>query len=99
MMDRKTTLVMVGCLIALLLSQAVINKMYPPKPKAAPPITAAATNLPASTVEVAPSAGNPTVPTTVSTTEPGQPRVAEQIVTLSNEFVRVDFTSWGGGVR
>ena len=23
----------------------------------------------------------------------------EQIVTLSNEFVRVDFTSWGGGVR
>jgi YidC/Oxa1 family membrane protein insertase len=31
--------------------------------------------------------------------EPEAPRADERVVTLSNEFVRVEFTSWGGGIR
>ena len=33
-MDKKTMLVVVGCLIALFGWQTLINRIYPPKPKA-----------------------------------------------------------------
>jgi YidC/Oxa1 family membrane protein insertase len=111
MMDKKTILVVVACILALILSQAVINKMYPPRPKARHPLAApaaAATNAvqlqaqaPAantSNAAVAPAIqSTPAAPATP--TQPEQPKSPEQIVTLSNKFMRVDFTSWGGGVR
>ncbi len=34
MMDRKTMLVVLGCVIAMIAWQALITKLYPPKPKA-----------------------------------------------------------------
>lgn len=99
MMDKKTILVVVGCLFALIASQALINKIYPPKPKAPRPPAAMTTNAPAPTAETAKPAEKIAETAKETTVEPGQPRPAEQIVTLSNEFVQVDFTSWGGGIR
>jgi YidC/Oxa1 family membrane protein insertase len=107
MMDKKTILIVVGCIIALIASQAVINKMYPPKPKplhrlAAPaaPATNATNAVPPPAEAPAPTPGGQTIgsaPPAPAQSE--QPRSPEQIVTLNNEFMRVDFTSWGGGVR
>ncbi len=99
MMDRKTMLVVVGCLIALIAAQKVINTIYPPKPKAPRPPVAAVTNAPVPPTETAKPAEKSAEPAHQTEIESEQPRPAEEIVTLSNEFVRVDFTSWGGGVR
>jgi YidC/Oxa1 family membrane protein insertase len=99
MMDKKTILIVVGCLFALIASQALINKIYPPKLKAPRPPAAVVTNAPAPPAETARPAEKIAETAKETTVEPEQPRPAEQIVTLSNEFVRVDFTSWGGGIR
>jgi YidC/Oxa1 family membrane protein insertase len=98
MMDKKTTLVMVGCLIALILSQKIINTIYPPKPR---PLAAVATNtVPLQAqASVSTPGEQPVASPTVAPAQPEQPHLPEQIVTLSNEFMLVDFTSWGGGVR
>jgi len=104
MMDRKTILMVVGCILALIASQAVINKMYPPHPKPLHPAVVAATNAappqaqaPAPTPAGQTSESTPPPPSVPAPSE--QPSSPEQIVSLSNGFVRVDFTSWGGGVR
>ncbi len=99
MMDKKTILVVVCCLIALMAAQRLINTIYPPKPKVPRPTAAAATNAPTQPVETAKPAEKPVEVAKETRVEPEQPRPAEQIISLSNEFVRVDFTSWGGGVR
>jgi YidC/Oxa1 family membrane protein insertase len=109
MMDKKTILVVVACILALIASQAVINKMYPPHPKPLHPVAApsvAATNpVPPETQAAAPTSvvrtaeSLPPAPAPPAPAQPEQPRAPEQIVTLSNRFMRVDFTSWGGGVR
>jgi len=99
MMDKKTILVVLACLVALIASQALINKIYPPKPKPPRPPAAAVTNAPPQPVETAKPPEQPAAPTNAPAAEPEQPRPPEQIVSLSNAFIRVDFTSWGGGVR
>jgi YidC/Oxa1 family membrane protein insertase len=99
MMDRKTMLIVVGCLLALIGAQKVINTIYPPKPKAPRPSVAAVTNAPVPPTETAKPAEKTAEPAHETRVESEQPRPAEEIVTLSNELVRVDFTSWGGGVR
>src|ERR1051325_7198762 len=99
MMDKRTILVVIGCLIALFAAQRVIDKLYPPRPRAPRPIAAASTNAPVPTVETAKTAEKPVEAAKETKVESSQPRPAEQIVSLSNEFVQVDFTSWGGGVR
>src|SRR5664280_1051127 len=99
-MDKKTMLVVVGCLIALFGWQTAINRIYPPKPKPLRPATVAVTNAPAQT-EAAKPAEKPVGPakaTTETVAEPTEPRPAEQTVTLRNEYVHMVFTSWGGGV-
>src|SRR5882724_4189254 len=99
MMDRKTIIVVVSCLLALIASQALINKLYPPKPKAPRPIAAASSNAVPEQAQT-PKPAEPLVNAAQATNaESTPPRTTEQIVTLSNEFIRVDFTSWGGGVR
>jgi YidC/Oxa1 family membrane protein insertase len=101
MMDRKTILVVLGCIIALIASQAVINKMYPPHPKPPHPLSAPVTNAaPPQAQAPAATPGGQTVESAPPAPAPSEPpQSPEQIVTLSNEFMRVDFTSWGGGVR
>ena len=103
-MDKKTILVVVACILGMILSQAVINKMYPPKPKALSPLAApatAATNAVLSQAQApAPAPGaQPVASAPPVTAQPEEPRSPEQIVTLSNKLIRADFTSWGGGVR
>ncbi|MGD1018369.1 MAG: membrane protein insertase YidC [Verrucomicrobiia bacterium] len=106
MMDRKTILVVIVCILALVASQAVINKMYPPHPKPLHPLAAVATNaVPPQTQAPATAPGGQTLESTPPASVPQapsrleQPKAPEQIVTLSNAFMRLDFTSWGGGVR
>jgi len=109
MMDKKTIWVVVGCIIAMLLAQRVIDKLYPPHPKAAMTSNATGTaQAPVATNNVVsaqqtsvPNAAAPSVNATPkeSPSQPQQPRPTEQVVSLSNDFVQVDFTSWGGGVR
>src|SRR6266404_3795892 len=100
MMDRKTIMVVLGCLLALIGWQALINHIYLPKPKVAKVATAAATSnaVPQQAATASP-AEKPVEPARETAVASEEPRLPEQTVTLSNEFVRVEFTTWGGGVR
>lgn len=98
MMDKKTILVVVVCLAALMGWSSFVNWLYPPVPKKArlpAPLAAtnaapaAATNV-AEKIQSAPVAPLPPAP---------KERPAEQVVTLQNDFVRVEVTSWGGGIK
>jgi YidC/Oxa1 family membrane protein insertase len=95
MMDKRTIAVMLACMLALFALQFVTNKIFPPVPKRTPPPAAAVTNAVSNVVAevVAPAPTN--VPPPVTQVE----RPAEQTLALSNEFIRVEFTSWGGGIR
>src|ERR1039458_9522079 len=100
MMDKKTILVVLGGLIALMGWKALINQIYPPKPKAAKAAAAVVTNnaVPQEVPTESPAV-KPVEPVKEAAAAPEEPRSAEQVVTLSNDFVRMEFTSWGGGVR
>src|SRR6267154_1033581 len=99
MMDRKTIVVVVCCLLALFASQKIINTLYPPKPKAPQSLTAASSNAAPQQALISKPAEPSIATTQVANTESALPHVAEEIVSLSNDLIRVDFTSWGGGVR
>ncbi len=98
-MDKKTMLMVIGCLIALLGWQVLVNKIYPPKRKAPRLPAAAVTNAVQQRAATAPPAEKPAEPVKEAVVEPEEPRPPEQTVTLSNDYVRMEFTSWGGGVR
>ena len=97
-MDRKTILIVLACMLVLMGSQWVINKIYPPvpkKPKPAPELVA--TNAPeAAETNVAPAIKPARAEAATRTQEERPP---EQTATLSNDCIRVEFTSWGGGIR
>jgi len=97
-MDKRTMWLVVACIVALLGWQILINRLYPPKPR---PLKltaqAAATNAPPT--HVAEVATNVSTVIKEASPEPEEPRRPEKLVVLSNEFVRVEFTSWGGGMR
>ena len=100
MMDKRTILIVAGCLIALFAAQQLINKIYPPRPRAPrPPAAMAVSNAVQQPALAATPAEQPVERVKETRIEPEQSRPAEQILSLSNEFVRVDFTNWGGGVR
>ena len=97
MMDKKTILVLVSCVAVIMGGQFLIGKLFPPVPK---PPAPAMTNAMPSTVAAATNAlGTPGVAAPAVPKAPAQPRPPEQIVALSNQFIRVEFTSWGGGIR
>ena len=99
MIDKRTITVVLACMLALFGFQALINKIYPPLPKK--PRPAAETNTVSNVVaQVAAAVTNgPVAQWAPATAEPPPARPAEQIAVLSNRFVRVEITSWGGGVR
>ena len=81
-------------MLALFGAQLVINKIYPPVPRQARVTAAApATSNVVETIQAAPTPA----PVPVATPTSNQP--VEQVVTLSNNFVRVEITSWGGGIK
>ena len=97
--------VVVGCLLALIVWQRVVEHMYPPKKKPLrPPVATLATNAPAAQaatqqVVAAAVASMTNVVVEAIKAEPEQPRPAEEIAVLSNNLVRIEVTSWGGGIR
>jgi YidC/Oxa1 family membrane protein insertase len=97
MMDKRTIWIVLACVIALIGWQKLVDVLYPPKPKPPRPPITAPTNVVSSEVETV--ATNVAAAIQPTPAEPEQPRPPEQIKTLSNEFVRMEFTSWGGGVR
>ena len=106
MMDKRTITMMLAALVCLFALSYIVNKIYPPIPKRAS--TAAGTNTTATVaasnaiVRVTTLATtNTTAITTapVAATKPAVERPAEKNLTLSNDFIRVTFTSWGGGIR
>ena len=93
MMDKKTIWVVAACLLALIGWQWIVSKLYPPVPKQAkPPAAVTLTNK-------APAAAAATFTNTPTITAPVKPDAPEQTAVLENEFIRVTFTSWGGGIR
>src|SRR5437867_3673152 len=99
-MDKKTIWIVIVCFLVLFAGQRVVDMFFPPKPK-----------KPRPTVETSLSNATPAVVQTStpvataaidkSPAEPEKPLSLppERIVTLSNNFVRVEVTSWGGGIR
>jgi len=98
-MDKKTIGVVAGCLVLLIGWQWLVNKMYPPQPKARPALATdvAPTNtLPAEAIPTSEAFRPVLLP---ATEEDGTVRPPEQTAVLQNEYVRIEFTSWGGGIR
>jgi hypothetical protein len=104
MMDKKTIWVIAGCLIALVVFNWAVDKLYPPKPKLLTPAmvsattnepSAAVTNVVNETAKIEKKAKVEKAPTI----EPAKPRTAEKIAVLVNDYVQATFTSWGGGIR
>lgn len=79
-------------MLALFGVQFVINKIWPPVPKK--PRSVALTNAVTTTL---PAATNVVVE--AIRPAPAVERGVEQVLALSNNFVRVEFTSWGGGIK
>src|SRR5713101_7730022 len=99
MMDKRTILVTIGCLLALLGWPLIVSRLYPPIPKKPRVISAVVTsNHPPAQTATAP-ATNVTAAIHEAPPAVGQQRTAEQRVVLSNDFIRAEFTSWGGGIR
>lgn len=97
MMDKKTLLIMAGCMILMIGTQVVVNKIYPPIPKKQRPVTMTATNaVPTNVTAVVSNIVEAVAPVKV---ESDRQRPEEQTVTLRNDDVNVTLTSWGGGIR
>jgi YidC/Oxa1 family membrane protein insertase len=102
--DKETIIAITLCVLALVLTPAIINKFFPARElPAEPPLAAAATNAP--TVEATAVSGTASnVPAAGITATPAQPvvpveRSPEETVTLRNDLIAVEFTSWGGGIK
>jgi YidC/Oxa1 family membrane protein insertase len=102
-MDKRTIGVVIACMLALFGWQLLVSKLYPPikKQPASTNLVAGATadtNAPAAVSGVATSVTTRLEPVPAPV-EPPVSRPDEKRETLSNQFVRLEFTSWGGGVR
>lgn len=108
-MDKKSIGLAILCLLLAVMWPAIVNRIYPPPPKpvgqtlatnettVAPAPTqevAAVTNLESTTIAPAPVAAGP-----VASAEPDAPRPPEEEIVIDNEFVRVVFTTYGGGIK
>lgn len=100
-MDKRTIWVVLGCLLALFAWQWFVNWLYPPVPKPLrEPLVSEVTNRTDTVAEgEAATLSIPAPPTAEPVIVQAEERRPEQLATLENEFVRVTFTSWGGGIR
>jgi YidC/Oxa1 family membrane protein insertase len=99
-MDRKSIIVIAGCIVMLgLWSFVIVPKLYPPKPL--PP---GATSSPAASQQPASPANpnanaTPVEPATTAVPVVANPNAAEELLVLTNETSRYTFTSYGGGLK
>jgi YidC/Oxa1 family membrane protein insertase len=91
MMDKRTLWIVVACILALSGLQFAVNKIYPPIPKKLKPVSTNTVAVATNVVEAIKAAPPPV--------EPPAPSAPETIVALSNNVIRVEFTSRGGGIR
>jgi YidC/Oxa1 family membrane protein insertase len=97
MMDKKSITAVIACLMLLFVGQRVISKLFPPRPVARKPVPAVTrTN---GTTPAASTAPAPPVRAAEPAPAVEEPRAAERTVTLENGFIRVEFTSLGGGIK
>lgn len=90
-MDKRTLWIVLACMLALSGLQFAINKIYPPVPKKLKPVSTNIVAVATNTVEAIKPAPTPV--------EPPAPSAPELIVALSNNVIRVEFTSRGGGIH
>jgi YidC/Oxa1 family membrane protein insertase len=90
-MDKRTIGIVIACMLALFALQTIVNKLYPPVPKKPKPIPTNVVQAVTNVVEEPKPA-----PAPVEKPEPTEP---EQVVALSNNLMRVEFTSRGGGIH
>lgn len=104
-LDKETIIALAACTVVLVLTPVVINKLYPPQPK--PPssrgVTADTNAVPVAATSTA-SSSNIVAATTnslpsVEAVMPPRERPPEEIVTLANDLVKMDITTWGGGIK
>jgi YidC/Oxa1 family membrane protein insertase len=100
-LDKTTIIALAACMLALVLTPVVVNKLYPPRPKPlSTPAWTVDTN--AAPVTVASSNGVAVASTSLPLVEPVTPpkeRPPEEVMTLSNNVVKLDITTWGGGIK
>jgi YidC/Oxa1 family membrane protein insertase len=106
--DKKSIAIGVVFIVLFIAWPTIMNTLWPPPPKpVAPPQAARATNqIAEATSVVAQPATPPSPAATTNVAEatkpvaqtPGAPKPPEQTSTLENEFIRVEFTSYGGGI-
>jgi hypothetical protein len=92
MMDKRTIGVVIACMLALFALQTIVNKIYPPVPKKPKPVV---TNIVEAVTNAVEEVKPPPAPVEVPAPTPTEPA---KIVALSNAFMRVEFTSRGGGI-
>ncbi|MCX7886993.1 MAG: hypothetical protein N3B01_07050, partial [Verrucomicrobiae bacterium] len=97
-MDRRSIVVVVLCMVALFALPYVANKIFPPIPKPQP-VSPAPVDQATNVATGAPLAAKVSAPAVTNLPPTPVERPPEQTVTLSNQFVAVEFTSWGGGIR
>jgi YidC/Oxa1 family membrane protein insertase len=99
-MDKRTLPIIIVCMLALFGVQFIVNKLYPPIPKKGASLSL--TNQVAGADPAAPAVITNIVeaaPVRPVEAAPVQNRPAEETLVLSNAAVRVEFTSWGGGIK
>lgn len=104
-MDKKTIILAVLCIVLAFAWPSILHQFYP-TPKPVPVVQSSATGEVAqATAVVAPTNQSPTigekpaVEPTATAKKPDTPKPPEQEAVLENDLVRVEFTSYGGGIR
>jgi YidC/Oxa1 family membrane protein insertase len=96
MMDRKTILVFVLCMVAFVGYSFLYNYLYPPKPPQRPqPVTQEAVQPQPEPATVQPTAtlAAPAV------ARPSEPRPPEAFYALKTALQKVEFTTYGGAIK
>ncbi|HEX4343425.1 MAG TPA: membrane protein insertase YidC [Verrucomicrobiae bacterium] len=99
-MDRKTILILVGCLALLLVMTQMADKIFPPipAPRSATNAVASATSTGTNAVAMVQAAPG-AVTLTMTNAVVLSTNTAEQLLVITNDNARYTFTSRGGGLK
>lgn len=101
-MDRTSWLGLIFCIFLLIAWNYYVSQKYPPVPRPQPkPTSTAPSALPASTPDDLPPLQQKTLPTLTAGQAPTSTATLPpaEILTLENEYLRLEITSHGGGIQ